>query len=303
MNWTSGIPKIGEVHGIKPTVAAARYIAWILSPINESHQDLLFDSLTKLSECWTLKQVDSGTCEEGTASYQNKLKKRKFCNSKEDFTLGNENGSQVISLLLKQFQSIMKYVNESVDNSASCEAKPYVHVPQHNLLFRRIPLGILIGCASYINEHGCELLLHYAATGRILHSVVTKNASFKHVNQNSGGPEDSVMDYNECSKEEAVAGACLVFRLTDIVERMCVCVFEAQQSGVDFICQVKLRSGWYLIKCIKRLIQLNIDEDGVLMLMDLHGRLKRWRHQGQEVLQLHNDLDDAIKGLSHKLSL
>lgn len=34
-----------------------------------------------------------------------------------------------------------------------------------NLLYVEIPLGIFITNPSYIDEKGCELLLHYSATG------------------------------------------------------------------------------------------------------------------------------------------
>ena len=79
-------------------------------------------------------------------------------------------------------------------------------------------------------------------------------------------------------------------------------MFETEESGLDFIYQVKLKAGKFLMKCIKRLSQLNIDKDGDLMLRDLCNRLGRWRHQGQEILQLEKDIDDVINDLSQKLS-
>ncbi|XP_061964087.1 uncharacterized protein LOC133688580 isoform X2 [Populus nigra] len=290
-----GVPEFGQ---LPASAAAATFIAWILSPVNKSNQDALFENLTKLSKCWNLKEISSDNSQNGMAGYKKKLKKPRFCDSKEDSTLGNKYDCQVIILWLKQFQNIMKH-NETIDELAFCEAKSYALLPQHDKLFRRIPLGILTGSSGYINENGCELLLHYAATGRILDSLGTENTSLKHVNYNSSRAEDL---FGGINKEEALLGACLVFSLTDVVDRMSVSLFETEKTGEDFLCLVKLRAGRYLLKCIKRLAQFNVDEDGVPMLLDLQGRLERWRHQGKEVPEFHKDLDDALKGLSTKSS-
>ena len=61
-------PKFGQIHNEEQSsAAAARYIAWILSPNNQSQQDLLFDNLTKISGFWTLRRIDSGTSSRGKA--------------------------------------------------------------------------------------------------------------------------------------------------------------------------------------------------------------------------------------------
>ncbi|KAG5243507.1 Acyl-CoA synthetase family member [Salix suchowensis] len=266
-----GVPEFGQL-----AAAAATFIAWILSPVNKSNQDTLSENLTKLSKCWNLKEISLDNSQNGMAGYKKKLKKPRFCDSKEDSTLGNKYDCQVIILWLKQFQNIMKH-NETIDDMAFCESQSYALLQQHDKLFRRVPLGILIGSSSYINEDGCELLLHYAATG----------------------PEDL---FGGINKEEAVSGACLVFSVTDVVMRLSVSLFETEKSGEDFLCLVKLRTGRYLLKCIKRLIQFNVDADGVPMVLDLQGRLERWRHQGREVPEFHKDLDDALKSLSTELS-
>ncbi|OAY53916.1 hypothetical protein MANES_03G033600v8 [Manihot esculenta] len=246
----------------QPAVSAASFIAWILSPNSKPHQDLLFEGLTRMSECWSRKQIDSDVHE-------------------------NEYGCQVIGLWLNEFHRVMKYGVESTDKSSNCEAESYYFVLQNSMLFRRITLGVLIGCPSYVKEDGFELLLHYAATGRVLH-LTSNNARMKHV--------------DEFNRKEAVAGACLIFSLTDIVERISASSFENEKSGLDIICQVKLGASKYLIKCMKKLIEPNIFEDNK-MLVDLHDRLERWRHQGQEMLELDKDLDDTIKGLSNELLL
>ncbi|RVX05532.1 hypothetical protein CK203_013674 [Vitis vinifera] len=245
-----------------------RYIAWILSPADKSHQDLLVDWLTKLSGSWTLKQFGSDTYNKEIADYRKKLKKPKFPVYKGDYNLPK---STTMKLFLRF---------------------------QHSVLFRRIPLGILIGCPYYLDESGCEMLLHYSAIGTIPRLRETHSGALKHLKLDSEGHKDSIMWTEEYTKEEAAAGASLVFRLTDVVVSMAASLFETDESGLEFICQVKVKAGRYLIKCIKKLLQFN---DGI-MLMDLFNRLVQWRNQGQEVFQGCTDLDDVINGLGLKLS-
>ncbi|GMY36298.1 hypothetical protein FCV25MIE_31540 [Fagus crenata] len=303
--FTLGTAKIGQRHDKEPpySAAAARYIAWILSPISKSHQDLLVDSLTKISESWRLRQFGSVSHDREAAGYGKKLKKLK-CNDNKNYTLTKEHDCQTIGLWLKEFQDIcMWYWNKTVNTYPSCEKKPsYGLNLQQNVLFRRITLGILIGCSNNIEEEGCQTLLHFAATGRILQSIETKSTKLNNVKWSSVGLEESITWTEKCSKREAVAGACLVFSFTDTVESMSNLLFETEESGLQFILRVKLRAFKYLINCIKRIIQLIIDEDGVLMLMDLSRRLVKWRNQGKEVSQVDKDLDDVINSLNHKLS-
>ncbi|KAA8523244.1 hypothetical protein F0562_009667 [Nyssa sinensis] len=289
----------------RSSAAAARYIAWILSPISESHQDLIVNCLTKISESWTLRQISSDNHYKGTAGY-NKLKKPKFHDNKECHTVLKEYDCSYIQLWLKEFQDIYTMNWKiTVNSSACCDAKSSSGISLHqNVLFRRIPLGILIGCSGGIKEDGCELLLHYAATGIIPPLAETRTAGLKDRRWGSRAQEDSITWTEKCNIKEAVAGACLVFRLTDVIEIMSVSLFENEESGVEFICRVKLRARKYLLSCMKKLLHFEIDEDGggLLMLRDLCSRLIRWRHQGRDVFQDSMDLNDAIEALSHKLS-
>lgn len=303
--FTVGTAKIGQRHGMEPpySAAGARYIAWILSPINESHQDLLVDSLTKISEFWRPKQFGSVSRDKEAAGFGKKLKKLKSRDNK-DYNLTTGHCCQTIGLWLKEFQDIcVWYQNKTVNTYLSCEEKTsYGLNSQQSVLFRRIPLGVLIGCPSNIDEEGCHMLLHFAATGRILQSIESKSTTLNHVKRSSAGLEESVRWTENFNEREAVAGACLVFSLTDTVESMSNLMFETEESGLQFIFRVKLRACKYLINCIKRLIHFRIIEDGVLMLMDLSSRLVKWRNQGQEVSQVNKDLDDVINSLNNKLS-
>ncbi|KAJ0030730.1 hypothetical protein Pint_13389 [Pistacia integerrima] len=298
-----GKPKIGQMQDVEAvSVAAARYIAWILNPIDKSKQELLVEILTKISGAWTPNQFSSGENHKEEAGYSKKIKKPKLNDSKEDYTVEKEYDCQSIGLWLKEFQSLyVQYSMVSVNNPSSHEVKGSNGLNlKQNVLFRRIPLGILVGFPSCINEDGCELLLHYAATGRIIHLGETSGVGLKHGKGIAHELEDSVLFPAKFNKREAIAGAFLVFSLTDIIESMSTSLYETDERGVDFICQVKIKAAKYLINCIKRQIQLHIDEDGVQTLIDLSSRLMRWRHQGQVVVQVDKDLDEVINALSNK---
>lgn len=282
-------------------ISAAKYIAWILSPLSKSHQDLLADNLIKMSKSWRSKQFDPGTHEKKTTSNQKALKKPKYC---EEDTPPREYNCKTITLFINEVKYMYSSCSERTRENiyGPHNGKLSNSTQQRNTLFRRIPLGILLGCLEYIDENGCELLLHYAATDRILQSRETSTSCLNHLKWKPEGQKDALMQTDECNVEDAVAGACLLFSLTDIVERMSASLFDTEAAGIEFISQLKMKSGKYLTKCVKRLIQLKVDEDDHLLVMDLIRRLKQWRYQGQKDLEVLKDLDDIISILSHKLS-
>ncbi|CAI9286073.1 unnamed protein product [Lactuca saligna] len=150
---------------------------------------------------------------------------------------------------------------------------------QKNAMFRRITFGILIGSHASINEDGFELLLHYVTTGIILRSTESQHTRLT----------------------EAVEGACSVFHLTDITERISDSICDTRENAVDIICKIKLRVVKYLIKCVNNLLQFQIDQNTLLLYKDLHRRILRWRNQGKDVFHGYKDLDDAINTISSKL--
>ncbi|CAL1414146.1 unnamed protein product [Linum trigynum] len=249
--------------------AAVRYLAWILNPFDKTRQDLLSGNLIKLARHWTSKQVVSSVQETRTLGLKRRLKKPKVDDiSKEGFTFGNQHGCQAISLWLQEYQN----------TAYECDFDPQV-----SMFFRWIPLGIFTGwCSSDINESGCEFLLHYAATGTMLHSV-RRNEGF--------------------AMKDAIAGASLVFNLTDIVDRMSESLFETVGIADSYICKVKSRTARYLIKCVQRLTQPDACEvAGVQTLLDLVSRLEKWRTRGQEVALIEAELENAIHVLKSKFS-
>lgn len=138
-----------------------------------------------------------------------------------------------------------------------------------NVMFRRIILGVLIGCYSSINEDGFELLLHYVATG----STESQHGGLKQV--------------VEC--------VCVVFKLTDLAERMSDSIYESRELAVDFICEIKLRVFKYLIKCVDKLVRFQVDKSNGFLFKDLHRRMLVWRHLGKDVFNGYKDLDNTIR--------
>ncbi|PWA49889.1 hypothetical protein CTI12_AA477100 [Artemisia annua] len=257
------------------SAAAAWYIAWILDPGDESVSCLLAEKLEKLSRTSINRHSNSSEHRKTAGDYSIKLKKPKP-NDKVDVC-------QVIRLWLEEFQSV-KTINI-----------------QNNVMFRRITLGILIGCSGSLSEDGYELFLHYVATGTIPQSTESQHTGSKNRRWNNKKQENHITRIDKCSRKEAVAGACIVFQLTDIAERMSDSISETWEIAVDFICKIKLKVVKYLLKCVKRLLEFEIDNND-LLLKDLHKRMLRWRHQGKDVFHGYKDLDDAINVIASKLS-
>ncbi|KAJ4957973.1 hypothetical protein NE237_025084 [Protea cynaroides] len=300
-----------QTHDVEEhSTAAARYLAWLLTPISEAHIDLLVKCLTEASRSWTLKQLGSGTHNNNTGGCKKRLKKPKVHDNSNDHTGNKKYDGQTIGVWLQEFHdSYARYCSKAAISCASTVVKtPHASHLQQNCLYRRIPLGILIGYSNYLDEEGCELLLHYAANGEILWSVETKTNGFNYMNQKFEG-HDGNEGLNRWSEEsykwkEAVAGASLVFNIFDLFEDISTSIFEIEERCLDFISQLKFKVVRYLVKCIKELLQFRTDanEGGVQMLMDLHSRLAWWKHQVPGILQEDNALNDVFNALSCKIS-
>ncbi|KAK1413858.1 hypothetical protein QVD17_29594 [Tagetes erecta] len=238
---------------------AAWYIAWIIDPIDESVCGLLSEKLENLSRALNNKHL---------SSYEHKRLKKPKPNTCQ---------SQTIRLWL-----------EDLEDGKTIDMK-------NNVMFRKIILGVLIGCSDAINEDGYEWLLHYVATGTLPRSIESQHAGLRHKRWNYDSNDKS-------SQKEAVTGACIVFHLTDIADKISDSVFETREIAVDFICKVKLKAVGYLLKCVKRLLQFEIDENSDILTKDLLRRILRWRHQGKDVFHCYKDLDDTISIIASKFS-
>ncbi|KAI3714570.1 hypothetical protein L6452_21526 [Arctium lappa] len=279
-----------------PAAAAAWYIAWILDPVGD--YGLLAEKLEKLSRTFIGKHLSSYQHKKTTGSYEVKLKKAK----PNDKTKGasQEYTCQTIELWLQEFQDVYICYYGRLTGSPKLHEVQKIDIP-NNVMFRRITLGILLGCSGSLNEDGCELLLHYVATGTVLQSMETQHARLKHRRWNCDRQENRITCIEKCSRKEAVAGACVVFHLTDVAEKMSDSVSGTREIAIDYICQIKLRVVKYLLKCVKRLLQFEIDQNNGVWIEDLHRRVLRWRHQGKDIFHGHKDLDDAINVIASKL--
>lgn len=294
-----------QMYNMKPLscrTAAARYIAWILCPINITHQELLVNHLIKLSESWAVNQFSSGVRVEEKAVLRKKLKKPRLSenNANNNFK-EEEHNCQSIENWVEDFQNLYRwYCTQFMNFPASCEGQSINGSLQQSMMFREIPLGILIGQSSFMEEDVCELLLHYASTGRILEPGKTKRAGLKHTRSYSEGPISALWN-DDCAKEEAIRSARLIFKLTDIVENMSSSMCETEESELGFVCRLKERTVGYLIKCIKSLIQLEAFEGKSSMLLDLHRRLLQWKQNGQEQFKTPEDLDHVTLELNRQI--
>ncbi|KAD2393809.1 hypothetical protein R6Q59_013351 [Mikania micrantha] len=237
---------------------AAWYIAWILDPVDESVCGLLAEKLENLSSTLINKHV---------SSYEHKK-------------LNKPKPNACQSLGIRSWL-------EEMEDLKTIDIK-------NNVMFRRIILGVLIGCSDAIEEEGYELLLHYVATGMLLQSAESQNVGLKHKR-----PHHEFFD--KCNRKELVAGACIVFNLTDVAEKISDSIIETRAVAADIVCKLKLKVIGYLLKCVKRLLLFGINENSDILIKDLHRRMLRWRHQGKDVFHGYKDLDDTINVIACKL--
>ncbi|KAK4765635.1 hypothetical protein SAY86_026725 [Trapa natans] len=286
INWKSEI--VYNVEPLPSSTSAAMYIAWVLDPINETQQKLIVDFLTRSSESWIHQQSASCGTEQETTVSRKKFKKLNFCNNMKNTSLRNN------------LQSTLSWLEKFDIGDTFWPQNPGPR-QQRSTMYQKIPLGILLGWPGDLNGCVCELLLYYAATGRILQPKETRCMGTKDLKNDCPGIQDSASWIEECDREDVVTGARLVFRLTDIVESMSGSLFQTEESRINFICKFKERAYAFLVKCINRLMsKLYTFDYGPTMLSDLHSRLSRWKNEG--LVSDWKDLDDIIARLSQKIS-
>ncbi|CAN8254136.1 unnamed protein product [Cochlearia groenlandica] len=267
-----------DVEGL--SVGSATYIAWILNPVSRTIQESLRKSLIRVSE--TCARKSCGPEAHGSETVTGKRKNPDRLGS------GKLKASSIVEDLVREF-------HDKTTNLLSSELEyrkmhpSFSSALQSCLLARRVLVGLLIGCPYLLTDEEYEVVMHYAATGKILPIKKSRIIGSK---QAKGCHKLSTLLANEITKEEAVEGTRLVFNLTDTLESMCVSSFEAEEDAQEFINQFKLRSRKYLVKCIDRLIQIHCEEDGDTILNDLNIRLLQWRIEGREALQFNEDLEN-----------
>lgn len=261
------------------SAAAVFYISWIFSPDNSRIQEIVSNFLIRSAESWTEKQSAPSILDEEVAGYVKKPKKPKYHHHKDDSKLKGAVDYRSTALWLEEFQKQM----------SKCL------VIEKCTMLMKFPLGILLGWSGSMDQGVPEMLLHYAATGRILLSSNPRSDAPGH------NLQGSTLLMDECY-EESISGALLVFQLTDIVERLSASLFEDEESGQAFIHQFQERTRDYLVKCVKRLKHFQAHKRGNKFLSDLLLRLLRWKSQARE-LTVPDDFNQLISELNSNILL
>lgn len=271
---------------------AVKFIAWFLYPMSESTQRLTADYLLKLSDLWLKKCSSINKCHEVT-NVDKEAKKPKSCVKNE--IASYELDTCAVSLWLKEYRdTYVKLLREEVGVSTSNTKGFGIH---QNLLLRRIPLGILLLHHRHLSTEGCSLILHYCATGTVQDFSVTQNPRQGRKRWKHDTLRSSLSSIQQCTKAEAIAGCKTVFDITDVADSISHSMFN-DEEGLNFVCQVKMKTCNYLLQCVKRLLEIKLDEDGIRMRRDLRTRIIRWRHQRKHVFQDNKDLDCVCGALN-----
>ncbi|KAJ3709043.1 hypothetical protein LUZ61_012748 [Rhynchospora tenuis] len=241
-----------SVDKMKLLSAACQYIAWISYPVDKSKFTSLAKQLSLLSES-CVRNVKATCRRPSNITRSKNLRISKV----------NEFEKPSLTMWLKEFRR-------------QCFDK--------NLLYNRIPLGILISSLDSLDQSESELLLHYATTGNILDP---KNTSMVFLRNSS------------VSKRQAIDGARFVLNLLDSIEELSMYIFNCDDARLLYLSRFRRKSGVYLFRCVKFLLELqNLDRENM---SELYTRLERWKDTGD----LHgcNEFESVLSGIRMKYCL
>ncbi|KAJ8464759.1 hypothetical protein OPV22_027311 [Ensete ventricosum] len=237
--------------------AAIYYISWVLCPIGEAHRDVLAENIDELSRSFMMQHKAKSIYEErsisdrhpkNVLSHSKKLEIPKVNSFEKHRMAPQEVSSLNVGVWLEKFNAIhIKMCNES---TASSNVQSAVTSEQDanmkpNLLLARVPIGILLASPSYLDELGCEILLHYAATGETMQLKEMQKLK-DHYDYGDLG-----VLFNGAPSKWAVKGACLVFNLLDIIEDMSIMLFDSEDNRIGFVKQMKGKAGFHgILVCV-----------------------------------------------------
>lgn len=292
--------------------AALYYISWVLCPIGEAHRDMLAENIDELSRSFMTQHKAKSIYEErsfldmnpkNVLSRSKKLKIPKANSFEKHRMAPQEVSSLNIGVWLENFNAIhIEVCNENTaSNVQSAVTSEQDANMKPNLLLARVPIGILLVSPSYLDELGCEILLHYAATGE---TMLVKE--IRKLKDHYGYTDLGVLFHGDPSKW-ALKGACLVLNLLDVIEDMSIMLFDSEDNRIGFVNQMKGKAGRFLIRCLRMLLDhQEIQIDGVAvgdMMLDVHHRLLKWNKLGLGMFEGYKEFDDFVGELSKRCQL
>ncbi|URD85419.1 hypothetical protein MUK42_02772 [Musa troglodytarum] len=304
--------RIEPVNDLELHQAAIYYISWVLCPIGEAHRDMLADNIDELSRSSMTQHKAKSVHEQRSISDMHpknvlsrgkKLKIPKANSFDKHQMAPQEVSSLNIGVWLENFNAIhIKVCNENTaSNVQSAVTSEQDANMKPNLLLARVPIGILLVSPSYLDELGCEILLHYAATGE-----ATLVKEVRKLKDHYGYSDLGVLFHSDPSKW-ALKGACLVFNLLDVIEDMSIMLFDSEDNRIGFVNQMKGKAGRFLIRCLRMLLNhQEIRIDGVVvgdMMLDVHHRLLKWNKLGLGMSEGHKEFDDFVDELPKRCQL
>lgn len=220
--------------------AAAFYLSWVVNPISATNFNLLANHIYKAVKLWSKKST----------SNTNKKKRHARITKLSTSEVDNCDSTFPLQTWLEEFNDF--YINLT---SGQLKIKRCDEL-QPNLLFSRIPLGIMV-TINNLDEKGIRLLLHYATTGRILQTRETHENTW------------------------TIDAACFIFDLIDILDDMSLKIFDSEDTQANFIFKMKSKVCDYLMMCIDTLLKnpaeaFHSEEERKTSLEDLYRRLTLW---------------------------
>lgn len=280
--------------------AASYFISWILDPADIA-RDVLAKVINELSESYILKH-DLKSAKKKRADTNIRFKNI-LCRTKKPKIPNVSNiakrhmaiqsiSSWDIQVWLENFNVILVRLRSKITDSdveAVLTSKDG-QTMKPNLLFARVPIGLLFVSPNCLDERGCEMLLQYAATGKIMKSKEIWNSTENNCQGNA--------------RKWAISGARMVFDLLETVEDVSVLLFDCEDDRIDFVSQMKQKTGMFLIHCIRMLLKLEEEQIYAVateeLKLDLHHRLLKWKQQGRQVFEGHQEFDDFMDQFSKR---
>lgn len=289
--------------------AACMYLSLILNPFDDLSQSILVDCINEMANALSeqIKVVSesqqihySQTHSKLSISHGKKIRKPKLLTSETISIAKVGLNASTIKILLEEFHCGSAKFHEN--NIAISVDKPKDSVrTSFEQLVTKITLGILLACPDYLDNEGCELLLHYAAVGEILEFKECQINRMEHMGSRSYNNRGAYADISSSTRWSL--GASFILNFLDIVEQITYCMFESEIAQMNYISQIKGKTVGYLVKCTRNIIKSQQGVEEKVGLVDLLSRLVFWKKQGSKDFEGHQNLNDVIHDFEREFEL